>query len=57
MAQVDDECRASLERDVVAKWQEFVEDRALMLEVRIVVATAGKQGAIGGGALIGPNPV
>lgn len=42
VAQVDEECRASLERDVVAKWQEFVKDRALMLQVRIVVATARK---------------
>ena len=42
VAQVDDERRASLERDVVAKWQEFVTDRALMLQVRIVVATARK---------------
>lgn len=40
MAQVDEERRASLERDIVAKWQEFVEDGALMLQVRIVVATA-----------------
>ena len=42
VAQVDDEHRGSLERDVVAKWQEFVKDRALMLQVRIVVATARK---------------
>jgi ubiquinone/menaquinone biosynthesis C-methylase UbiE len=42
VAQVDDKHRASLERDVVAKWQEFVKDRALMLQVRIVVATARK---------------
>ncbi len=42
VAQMDDERRASLERDVVAKWQEFVKDRALMLQVRIVVATARK---------------
>ncbi len=42
VAQVDDERRGSLERDVVAKWQEFVEDRALVLHVRIVVATARK---------------
>ena len=42
MAQVDEERRASLERDIVAKWQEFVEDGALMLQVRIVVATAWK---------------
>jgi ubiquinone/menaquinone biosynthesis C-methylase UbiE len=41
-AQLDDERRGSLERDVVAKWQEFVKDRALMLQVRIVVATARK---------------
>jgi ubiquinone/menaquinone biosynthesis C-methylase UbiE len=42
VAQVDDERRELLEHEVVAKWQEFVEDRALMLEVRIVVATARK---------------
>ena len=42
VAQVDDELRGSLERDVVAKWQEFVEDGALVLHARIVVATARK---------------
>jgi hypothetical protein len=42
VAHVDDERRGSLERDVVAKWQEFVKDRALVLQVRIVVATARK---------------
>lgn len=42
VAQVDDERRGSLERDVVAKWQEFEKDHALMLQVRIVVATARK---------------
>jgi ubiquinone/menaquinone biosynthesis C-methylase UbiE len=42
MAQLDDDRRGSLERDVVAKWQEFVEDRALVLDVRIVVAKARK---------------
>jgi ubiquinone/menaquinone biosynthesis C-methylase UbiE len=42
VAQVDDERRSMLERDVVAKWQEFVKDHALMLQVRIVVATARK---------------
>ena len=42
VAQVDDERRGSLERDVVAKWQEFVEHRALVLQVRVVVATARK---------------
>ncbi len=40
VAQVDDDRRGLLERDVVAKWQEFVKDRALMLQVRMVVATA-----------------
>ncbi len=42
VARVDDERHGSLERDVVAKWQEFVEDRALVLHVRVVVATARK---------------
>ncbi len=42
VAKVDDERRGSLERDVVAQWQEFVEDQALLLQVRIVVATARK---------------
>ncbi len=42
VAQVDDGRRGSLERDVVAKWEEFVEDRALVLQVRVVVATARK---------------
>lgn len=36
------EVRGSVERDVVTKWQEFVEDHALMLQVRVVVATARK---------------
>jgi ubiquinone/menaquinone biosynthesis C-methylase UbiE len=40
VAQVDDERRGSLERDVVAAWQTFVEDRALVLQVRVVTATA-----------------
>jgi hypothetical protein len=42
VAQLDDERRASLERDVVAKWQEFVKDGALVLQVRIVTATVRK---------------
>jgi len=42
VAQVDDERRGSLECDVVVKWHEFVEDRALVLKVRVVVATARK---------------
>jgi ubiquinone/menaquinone biosynthesis C-methylase UbiE len=39
---VDDKLRGSLERDIVSKWEEFVEDGALMLKVRVVVATARK---------------
>jgi SAM-dependent methyltransferase len=42
VAQVDDDRREAFERDVVAKWQEFVEDRALVAHVRMVVATARK---------------
>lgn len=42
VAQVDDERRASLERDVVTKWREFVKDGDLVLQARIVVATARK---------------
>jgi hypothetical protein len=42
VAQVDDATRAALERDVVAKWQEFSEDGALMLQMGVVVATARK---------------
>jgi ubiquinone/menaquinone biosynthesis C-methylase UbiE len=42
VAQVDDDRREAFERDVVAQWQEFVEDRALVAHVRMVVATARK---------------
>ena len=42
VAQVDGERRASLERDVVEKWRGYVEDDALALRVRVVVATAWK---------------
>jgi ubiquinone/menaquinone biosynthesis C-methylase UbiE len=42
VAQVDEATRAALERDVVAKWQEFAEDGALPLQVGVVVATARK---------------
>jgi len=42
VAQVNDESRGSLEQDVVLKWQEFVKDCTLMLQVRMVVATARK---------------
>jgi ubiquinone/menaquinone biosynthesis C-methylase UbiE len=40
VAPANQELRASLERDVAAKWQELVKDQALMLQVRMVVATA-----------------
>ncbi len=42
VAQVDDERRGALERDVVAGWQEFVKDGALLLEVNVAAATARK---------------
>jgi len=41
-AQMGDEHRAALEHDVVTRWKEFVEDRALILQVRMVAATARK---------------
>ena len=40
VAPLDDERRDALQRDVVAGWREFVQDGALALEVRGVVATA-----------------
>lgn len=40
VAQADDESRAALERDVVSRWQELVQDGALVFEHRLVVATA-----------------
>lgn len=43
VAKLDEERRGSLERDVVARWQEFVKDRSMMLQLRMVVATARKQ--------------
>ncbi len=42
LAQSDDDRRGLLERDVAVKWQEFVKDGALVLEVRNVAATARK---------------
>jgi ubiquinone/menaquinone biosynthesis C-methylase UbiE len=42
VAQLDEHHRAALERDVCAKWQEFVKDGALMLDVGITTATATK---------------
>lgn len=42
VAQADEGRLGSLERDVVAKWQEFVEEDGLVLQARVVVATAQK---------------
>lgn len=42
LAKVDDERRRALERDVVAEWQEFVKDHALVFQARIIIATARK---------------
>jgi hypothetical protein len=42
VGQVDNERRGSLERDVVAKWQAFVKAGYLILEQRMVAATAQK---------------
>jgi len=42
VAQADEESRAALERDVVAKWQKFVEHGQMVSEQGIVFATARK---------------
>ena len=42
VAQADDESRAALERDIIAGWQVFVEDGALLLQLDVAVATAQK---------------
>ena len=42
LKQMNDEVRASLERDVVDGWQQFVKDQALILEVRMVIAAGRK---------------
>jgi len=42
VSQVNDDLRSSVEREVVAKWQKFVEDRTLMLPLRMLLATAQK---------------
>ena len=43
VSKLDEEARELLERDVVVKWQEFMQDGSLNLKVRMVVATATKQ--------------
>jgi ubiquinone/menaquinone biosynthesis C-methylase UbiE len=42
VAEIDDAGRAALERDVVAAWQSFVEDGALILNANAVLTTARK---------------
>lgn len=42
VAGAEEERLASLERDVMAEWQPFVQDRALVVQVRMVTATARK---------------
>lgn len=42
MAKMNDEGREALARDVVSKWQDLISDDVLMLQVRMVVATARK---------------
>jgi len=42
VGKVNNELLGTLERDIVAEWQKFVKNRALMLQVRMVVATARK---------------
>jgi ubiquinone/menaquinone biosynthesis C-methylase UbiE len=42
VAGAEEERLTSLERDVVAKWQPFVDDHALVVKVRMVTATARK---------------
>jgi hypothetical protein len=38
VAQLDDDRRGALERDVVAEWQDYAENGALQIQVRITVA-------------------
>ncbi|MEJ2258134.1 MAG: methyltransferase domain-containing protein [Woeseiaceae bacterium] len=42
VAEASDKRCELLERDVVAKWQEFSNDRGMVLDVRVVLATARK---------------
>jgi ubiquinone/menaquinone biosynthesis C-methylase UbiE len=42
VAPLVEEQRSLLERDIVSKWQEFVKDNSLMLQLRVNVATARK---------------
>jgi hypothetical protein len=42
VAQANDASRASLEKEVVGEWQEFVKNGGMTIQVRVVVATAQK---------------
>lgn len=42
VAQMDEESRAALERDMVARWQTFAEDGALVLQLDLTVTIARK---------------
>ena len=42
VAQANDASRASLEREIVGEWQEFVKNGGMVIQVRVVVATAQK---------------
>jgi ubiquinone/menaquinone biosynthesis C-methylase UbiE len=42
VVRADERSRAALERDVIAGWQVFVEDGALLLQLDVAVATAQK---------------
>jgi ubiquinone/menaquinone biosynthesis C-methylase UbiE len=42
VTRAEEERLASLEQDVLAKWQQFVEDGVFMIQVRMVTATARK---------------
>jgi ubiquinone/menaquinone biosynthesis C-methylase UbiE len=40
VAQIDDEARAALERDVVAGWRSFVKDGTLVVDASVILTTA-----------------
>ena len=40
VAEIDDEARAALERDVVAGWRSFVKDGTLMFDASVILTTA-----------------
>jgi hypothetical protein len=42
VAQLDEEVRAALQREVVAAWQQFTDDGTLILQLGITTASARK---------------